>query len=78
MKPIILAGTALAALVASPTWAAAPDDLDRRTPAEVEADEQREILVEGRRDQAFVGTKTETPLIEVPQPLTVIPDDVYL
>ena len=78
MKPIILAGTALAALVASPTWAAAPDDLDRRTPAGVEADEQHEILVEGRRDQAFAGTKTETPLIEVPQPLTVIPDDVYL
>ncbi len=26
----------------------------------------------------FAGTKTDTPLIEVPQPVTVIPDDVYL
>ncbi|MET4895622.1 TonB-dependent siderophore receptor [Sphingomonadaceae bacterium jetA1] len=78
MKPIILAGAALAALAAASAHAAAINDLDRRTPAEIAADNAREILVKGRRDQAFAGTKTETPLIEVPQPLTVIPDDVYL
>ncbi|MBB4610700.1 TonB-dependent siderophore receptor [Sphingomonas yabuuchiae] len=78
MKPIILAGVALAAIAALPARAAAPEDTDRRTAEEIAADREREIVVEGRRDQAFAGTKTETPLIEVPQPLTVIPDDVYL
>ena len=78
MKPIILAGVALAAIAALPARATAPEDTDRRTAEEIAADREREIVVEGRRDQAFAGTKTETPLIEVPQPLTVIPDDVYL
>lgn len=78
MKPIILAGVALAALVGTSAFAAEPDNLDRRTPAEPLAEQDREILVEGRRDEAFAGTKTETPLIQVPQPLTVIPEDVYL
>ncbi|MFK3890354.1 TonB-dependent siderophore receptor [Sphingomonas sp. NPDC079357] len=78
MKPIILAGVALAALGALPARAAAPEDTDRRTAQEIAADREREIVVEGRRDEAFAGTKTETPLIEVPQPLTVITDDVYL
>ncbi len=78
MKAIILAGVALAAIAALPARAAAPEDSDRRTAKEIAADREREIVVEGRRDQAFAGTKTETPLIEVPQPLTVIPDDVYL
>ncbi|SEN69655.1 iron complex outermembrane recepter protein [Sphingomonas gellani] len=36
-----------------------------------------DILVQGRRDEAFAGTKTETPLIQVPQPLTVITEDVF-
>ncbi|WP_428969919.1 TonB-dependent siderophore receptor [Sphingomonas sp. Xoc002] len=78
MKAIILAGVALAAIAALPARAAVPEDTDRRTAEEIAADREREIVLEGRRDQAFAGTKTETPLIEVPQPLTVIPDDVYL
>lgn len=78
MKPIILAGVALATLVGTPVRAAEPDAAERRTPAEIAADKDREILVEGRRDAVFAGTKTDTPLIEVPQPVTVIPDDVYL
>ncbi|MCT8002702.1 TonB-dependent siderophore receptor [Sphingomonas sanguinis] len=78
MKLIITAGVALAALCSTSAVAAGPEDSDRRTPAEVAADKEREILVEGRRDQAIAGTKTETPLIQVPQPITAIPDDVYL
>lgn len=78
MKPIILAGVALATLAGTPVRAAEPDAAERRTPAEIAADRDREILVEGRRDAVFAGTKTDTPLIEVPQPVTVIPDDVYL
>lgn len=78
MKAIILAGVALAALVGSPASAAAPDDRNDRASAETKAEDQREILVEGRRDETFAATKTETPLIQVPQPLTVITDDVYL
>ncbi len=78
MKPIILAGVALATLAGTPVRAAEPDAAERRTPAEIAADKDREILVEGRRDAVFAGTKTDTPLIEVPQPVTVIPDDVYL
>lgn len=78
MKPIILAGVALATLAGTPVRAAEPDAAERRTPADIAADKDREILVEGRRDAVFAGTKTDTPLIEVPQPVTVIPDDVYL
>jgi len=78
MKPIILAGVALATLAGTPVRAAEPDAAERSTPAEIAADRDREILVEGRRDAVFAGTKTDTPLIEVPQPVTVIPDDVYL
>ncbi|MDR6129030.1 iron complex outermembrane receptor protein [Sphingomonas sp. SORGH_AS802] len=78
MKPIILAGVALATLAGTPVRAAEPDAAERSTPAEIAADKDREILVEGRRDAVFAGTKTDTPLIEVPQPVTVIPDDVYL
>ncbi|WP_343527733.1 TonB-dependent siderophore receptor [Sphingomonas sp.] len=78
MKPIILAGVALAVLAGTPAFAAMPDNLDRQPRAEPAADQDRDILVEGRRDEAFAGTKTETPLIQVPQPLTVIPEDVYL
>ena len=36
-----------------------------------------DILVRGARDQAVAGSKTDTPLVELPQPLTVISEDVY-
>ncbi len=36
------------------------------------------ILVTGERNQKFAGTKTETPLIETPQPITIISADTYL
>ncbi len=46
MKPIILAGVALATLAGTPVRAAEPDAAERRTPAEIAADKDREILVE--------------------------------
>ncbi|WP_288409753.1 TonB-dependent siderophore receptor [uncultured Sphingomonas sp.] len=78
MKSVILGGVALATLVGAPAWAAAPDERDRATSAVAEEPDQHEILVEGHRDKMFTGTKTDTPPIEVPQPVTVISDDVYL
>lgn len=78
MKSSILAGVALVALTGTPALAAIPEDSDRRPSAEASTDQHGDILVEGRRDQVFAGTKTDTPLIEVPQPISVITDDVYL
>lgn len=78
MKSSILAGVALVALTGTPALAAIPEDSDRRASAEASTDQHGDILVEGRRDQVFAGTKTDTPLIEVPQPISVITDDVYL
>lgn len=63
-KMIVMAGLA-SALVGQTAWAA--DD--------AAADEAGdEIVVTG----AIAGTKTETPLIEIPQPVTTIPSDRYL
>lgn len=78
MKSSILAGVALVALTGTPALAAIPEDSDRRPSAEASTEQHGDILVEGRRDQVFAGTKTDTPLIEVPQPISVITDDVYL
>ena len=36
------------------------------------------IVVTGARTISTAGTKTDTPLIETPQPITVITDDMYL
>ena len=78
-KGFQLTGVAVAALLASPVHA---QQADRGTPASEpvtarSTDNDADILVRGRRDEAFAGTKTDTPLIEVPQPITVITDDVY-
>ncbi len=78
MKSSILAGVALVALTGTPALAATSEDSDRRASAEASTEQHGDILVEGRRDQVFAGTKTDTPLIEVPQPISVITDDVYL
>lgn len=78
MKSSILAGVALVALTGTPALAATPEDSDRRASAEASTEQHGDILVEGRCDQVFAGTKTDTPLIEVPQPISVITDDVYL
>ncbi|KTT73473.1 TonB-dependent siderophore receptor [Sphingomonas endophytica] len=69
---LALAGLLLAGAAAAP--AAAPADADTAD-ANGPADD---ILVQGRRDEAVAATKTATPLIEVPQPITVVTDDVFL
>ena len=53
------------ALAASPTWAAEA------------ALEANQILVTGDKAQGGVATKTDTPAIEVPQPVTVITADTF-
>lgn len=40
--------------------------------------EQRVIVVTGAREEATTATKTDTPLIETPQPITVVDDELYL
>jgi iron complex outermembrane recepter protein len=63
-KMIVLAGFA-SALISQPAWA------DESVAADEGTDE---IIVTG----ANAGTKTETPLIELPQPVTIITADQYL
>ncbi|WP_231639022.1 TonB-dependent siderophore receptor [Sphingomonas profundi] len=77
MKTIMLAGAACL-LAPQCAWAAADApmaDADAAAAADPGADT---ILVTATRTQTFAGTKTETPLIETPQPITVITDDVFL
>ncbi|MEZ5736745.1 MAG: TonB-dependent siderophore receptor [Novosphingobium sp.] len=45
--------------------------------ADSAAGQRPEIVVTGLL-QASAGTKTDTPLVETPQPITVITDDIYL
>lgn len=45
---------------------------------EADAETGSEILVNGDRQVASAGTKTETPLSETPQPITVVTDDTFL
>ena len=74
-RSMLLGGAALALLGGMPARAE-----DRPAPL---ADEQvpqqggDDVLVTGTRDAEFAGTKTQTPLIEVPQPLTVITEDTF-
>jgi iron complex outermembrane recepter protein len=42
------------------------------------AEQQRVIVVTGAREEASTSTKTDTPVIETPQPITVIDDALYL
>lgn len=62
-KLIVVAGMA-SVLASSAAWA---QDAEPVSP-------ENDIVVTG----AIAGTKTETPLIELPQPLTIIPADQYL
>lgn len=62
-KLIVVAGLA-SVLASSAAWA---QDAEPVSP-------ENEIVVTG----AIAGTKTETPLTELPQPLTIIPADQYL
>jgi len=67
----ILCATALV-----PIPALAADDAAAETA--YTADEQRQIVVTGARQESSTATKTDTPIIETPQPITIIDDDLYL
>ncbi|WP_338447272.1 TonB-dependent siderophore receptor [Pelagerythrobacter marensis] len=43
-----------------------------------DAAEPRQIVVTGAREESSTATKTDTPIIETPQPITVIDDELYL
>ena len=80
MRHWLSAGAAIAVLAGVPAWA---KDIDTTNAAAQPADrddkdESRDIRVEGRRDATGAGTKTDTPLIEIPQPVSVIAADTYL
>ncbi|WP_288016753.1 TonB-dependent siderophore receptor [Blastomonas sp.] len=65
-----LAGTALAATGwGAPVLAQEIDTAEGPRP---------EIIVTGARQQSAAGTKTDTPAIETPQPITVVTDDQFL
>ncbi|MDP1025851.1 TonB-dependent siderophore receptor [Sphingomonas sp. KR1UV-12] len=76
-RAIILGGAALGAIAASHVQAQSPAP---QVTASTTADPQggSDILVEGQREQRSAGTKTDTPLIQVPQPITVVTADQYL
>lgn len=65
LKIAVLGTTALAPLPAFAESAA--DDFEQRT-----------IIVTGALEDASTATKTDTPIIETPQPITVIDDELYL
>lgn len=78
---ILIATPAFADAPAKPAAAVAitPDDepQDRQARAAREA-EDGQIIVDGVRQSATAATKTDTPLIEIPQPISIIPAEVYL
>ena len=65
LKIAVLGTTALAPLPAFAESAA--DDFEQRT-----------IIVTGALEDASTATKTDTPIIETPQPITVVDDELYL
>lgn len=46
--------------------------------AAAESADQRQIVVTGAREESSTATKTDTPIIETPQPITIIDDELYL
>ncbi|MXP25246.1 TonB-dependent siderophore receptor [Altererythrobacter indicus] len=70
LRIIALAGTALATLN---TGSAFAEDAS----ADASADRDTIIVTGAKAEQTFAGTKTETPLIETPQPISVVTADMY-
>lgn len=62
---------AVAAAISFSTAAVADDSM-------AAADAGADIIVTGERDVQSAGTKTDTPLLQTPQPITIVSDDVYL
>src|SRR3546814_18303654 len=74
MRKIALAGVAwiLWPQAASANDVAPADAVATRDDPSIRSDT---IVVTASRTEEFAGTKTETPLIETPQPITVITED---
>lgn len=68
-----VAALALVTTFSSPAFADSADDSDSADSAE-----RSSIIVTGARQTNNAGSKTDTPAIETPQPITVVTDDVYL
>ncbi|MEH6717131.1 TonB-dependent siderophore receptor [Parasphingorhabdus flavimaris] len=65
LKTVMLCASALSSL---PAWAeSAAGDAEQRT-----------IVVTGALEDGSAATKTDTPIIETPQPITVIDDELFL
>lgn len=64
-----------AAAIAFPATAARADEA---VDAGSAGEHDDSILVTAARNEKFAGTKTETPLIETPQPIRIVTDDQYL
>ncbi|WP_448501652.1 TonB-dependent siderophore receptor [Sphingomonas sp.] len=81
-KALLVSGMALAhpALANEPLRAdvAAGDEPQERQRRAAREAEDGQIIVNGVRESATAATKTDTPLIEIPQPISIIPADVYL
>ncbi|RKF23520.1 TonB-dependent siderophore receptor [Altericroceibacterium spongiae] len=79
IRSLALAGTALASVTAGHAFAeevAAPPPASGT--AASDSSGRDDIIVTGSRaEQTFAGTKTQTPLIETPQPLSVVTSDVF-
>ncbi|MXO69619.1 TonB-dependent siderophore receptor [Altererythrobacter marinus] len=69
----LLCATALAPL---PALAATDDAVAADAAADAAA--PRQIVVTGAREESSTATKTDTPIIETPQPITVVDDELYL
>jgi iron complex outermembrane receptor protein len=69
----LMLGTA--AMIALLPPAALADGRDAADPRVADTDDT--VVVTGTRTEKFAGTKTDTPLIETPQPITVITEDTF-
>ncbi len=74
MRAILLAGAASLLLFSHAAWAA---DTTATDAADAEVGDTRTDIIVTARNQTFAGTKTDTPLIQTPQPITVITDEVF-
>ena len=68
-RRLALMGTAAAAMGGGPAWAA-----DEAVAA---VGDKSDIIVTGELSEPTAGTKTATPLIETPQPITIITEDMF-
>lgn len=71
MKPIkilALSGASLFVAISGPAWAAEEPK---------EANRDNDVIVTGTLTEQVAGTKTATPLIETPQPITIVTEETF-